>query len=196
MGSVSAISPVRGGAFDGLPAQRVRADVEPDPTLIAPDGCNKGPWVVPIAIARYHQLSGHGSFGDRVAVDSVAAPAQLVGTTGIVGDPRDPLERLQRRVTGEDALRHHREPIVCHRHAGFKEGLQSKKRFKISGELALDGKGRGRDPTVEMHLCPVAFDRRSKVMDGKSDDRSGEKDKEQQLSRYARETNGKYPIWR
>ena len=68
--------------------------------------------------------------------------------------------------------------------------------FEVGGKLALYGEGCSRDPAVEVHLSPVAFDRRGKPMDGEPDERSGEQDNDQQLSRYARETNGNQPICR
>ena len=75
-----------------------------------------------------------------------------------MGDPGDPLERLERRVTGEDALRHRREPAVGHGNTGFKERLQGVQCFEVGGELALDGEGSRPDPAAEVRLRPIPLD--------------------------------------
>jgi len=183
----------RGGAAYGLPAKRVRAEVEPDRTLVALDRHDKGHRVVQLAITGHRQLPGHGPLGDRVAADAILARALLVCVAGSVADLRDPLERLETRMAGEDGLRRCREPLPWHRPAGFEEWPQGVQHFEVGRELALDGEGRSRNPEVEVRLRPVAFDRRGKPMDSESDDRSGEKDKDQQLSRNGRETSSHRP---
>ncbi len=108
---------------------------------------------------------------------------------GTVGDARDPLERLERPVAGEVGLRHRREPLVWHRHAGFEERRQGVQYFEVGSECAFDCEGRSRDPEVEVRLYPIPLDLCRESVRAETDHGPSEDREDKQAAREARESD-------